>query len=248
FHRYPRAASAVGLLMASGCVKGKRHGAPISEPTSSAGKTKAGALNSVAPATLGLIEGHVGPVHHLFEARSLGVSEADSGAGRACQRTKIGLQAHGREIPADRLSQGLCLPFRDSGHDNAELLAAEPGKVFVRAQVSAGDIHECAQRQVPDSMAVSVIHLLEVIEIEHDDGHERPEALFAIAHEQRSAVHCARQGVAQGSGPVAGGIARLAEPQRKRAYDCHASNRYRYVQVFRPIVLHVTKPTLAVDL
>src|SRR5690606_41795259 len=98
FQRYPRAASAVGLLMASGCVKGKRHGGPISEPTTSAGKTKAGALNSVAPATLGLIEGHVGPVHHPFDARSLGVPEADSGAGRACQRTNIGLQAHGREI------------------------------------------------------------------------------------------------------------------------------------------------------
>jgi hypothetical protein len=56
------------------------------------------------------------------------------------------------------------------GKDHRELLAADPAHDIRRAHRAAQQVRDLEQQLVPDPVPVDVVHLLEVVEVEH---HER---------------------------------------------------------------------------
>ena len=57
--------------------------------------------------------------------------------------------------------------------DHGELLAADPADDVGRAHRGAQVVGELRQHEVADPVAVDVVHLLEVVDVEHHDGHRR---------------------------------------------------------------------------
>jgi hypothetical protein len=56
------------------------------------------------------------------------------------------------------------------GHDHAELLAAEAADDVRGADDPAEEVGELDEHDVADAVAVDVVHALEVVEVEHEDG------------------------------------------------------------------------------
>ena len=61
-------------------------------------------------------------------------------------------------------------PGARGGHDDRELLAADPADDVRRTDARAQDLAEPDQDLVPDTVPVDVVELLEVVDVEHEDG------------------------------------------------------------------------------
>ncbi len=156
-----------------------------------------------------LVEGHHEPLpaglrrHHRRLragdelARVGGVLGADGDPGRD-RELADGLGLEQSELDADALGERGGAPHVAGREDHCELLAADAADDVCRADGRAQDVGYALQEVVADAVAVDVVHLLEVVEIEHHDrdslvGGGCSEQLLAESIVERAVVVETRQ-------------------------------------------------------
>ncbi len=132
-------------------------------------------------------------------ARVGGVLGADRDPGRDRELAdSLGLEQS--ELDADALGERGGAPDVPGGEDHRELLAADAADDVRRTDGRAEHIGDPLQEVVADAVAVDVVHLLEVVEVEHHDRDRLvcgggSEELLAEAVMERAVVVEARQRV-----------------------------------------------------
>ena len=135
-------------------------------------------------------------------ARIRGVVRSDCDSDRSREATDgLGLQL--RELVADPLGEDRRAAHVAGGEDHGELLAADAADDVSLSHRRAEHIGDLVQEVVSDPVAVDVVHLLEVVEVEHHDrdaavGGRGTEQLLAQAVVERAVVVEIRQRVGLG--------------------------------------------------
>ena len=141
----------------------------------------AGAEDAVAALELRAVDGEVGLVDErvrvLRVLRVAGDADRDGRADRLARRLDV-VQALG-DRAADPLGDLERLLRRRLRQEDRELLAAEPGRDVVVAQLGAEDLGDALQHRVAGEMAVGVVDLAQQVEVGHDQRHRPLEALRA---------------------------------------------------------------------
>ena len=126
------------------------------------------------------------------------------------------------------LGQARCEPHRVArvagGHDDAELLAAQPADDVGAAHGLAEDVRERDEHLVARAVAVDVVDALEVVDVEHEHGDRVVRAADAVQLGAQAVVEVAvvveaRQGVGLRLELEAGANLRVVERERGRVAE-----------------------------
>ena len=133
---------------------------------------------------LGGIERRIGTRQHLLDAagarRAICNTDADGGADPVTGDYRTG----GFEGSADAFSGDRGVVRRPQNHD-CKFLTAKPPDHVMLAHRPLDALGECTQGRIPDSMAKTVVDLLEVIEVEHQHAETIVLARPARDHKSR---------------------------------------------------------------
>ena len=123
---------------------------------------------AVAAGALGAVERAVGEPHQALlvarVARELGDAGAEREAGAALAQRRVG------DRGAQPLDDALGAPRVGVGQREQELVAADPPADVAGPQLAHDHAHGHPQRLVAGAVADGVVELLEVVDVEHDDG------------------------------------------------------------------------------
>ena len=133
---------------------------------------------AVAALVLGAIERHVGVAHDVGGAADMLVDDRDADRGAdhdGLVADGVGRAERGDDAVGDRLQGGVVGAGRG---DDGELVAADAGDQVVAAQGAGEALGHVADELVADRVAERVVDVLEMIEIDVEDGRRRA----ALAH------------------------------------------------------------------
>ena len=158
--------------------------------------------HTVAALQLGAVDGEVGLVDErvrvLRVLRIGGDADRDGRADRLARGLDV--EAPVGDGAADALGDLERLLRRRLGEQDAELLAAEPRRHVVVAQLGAEDVGDALQHGVAGEVAVGVVDLAEQVEVGHDQRHRPLEALRAaeLLRQRRREVACVEEARSSG--------------------------------------------------
>jgi hypothetical protein len=122
---------------------------------------------TAGPSPLGAVELHVGALDpqrrrraHPLRRESAADADADTDLLRRADR-----HGHGFDAPAHALGHRFAEGGRAVGHDDGELLAADPGHHVHGPHALEQRLGHGLDHQVAAGMAVCVVHLLEVVDV-----------------------------------------------------------------------------------
>src|SRR2546422_9353716 len=152
----------------------------------------AGKSNVVAGGVLDEVHGLVGPAQDLLGSAAVdgegGYSEAGGNADVQPFFGEVNLRIH---QVLDALHYRQRVPLRSLGEKDHELVASVTEGVVDHAEVALDNVANHPEQSRADEVAVGVVHLLEVIEIDEDHGKLIPVAGgpvdFSIEHEVQMA-------------------------------------------------------------
>ena len=152
----------------------------------------AGAEDAVAALELRAVDGEVGLVDELVRVGAVLRERGDADGHRRPDGLGRGLDLelalrHGAADPLGDLER---LVRRRLGKQDRELLAAEPGRDVVVAQLRAEDLGDSLQHRVAGKVAVAVVDVAEQVEVGHDQRHRplEPRRARDLGGERRGEV------------------------------------------------------------
>ena len=127
-------------------------------------------LEAIAPALLGLVHRRVGLLDQVFRLAAVGGEGRDPDAGR--HEDVVLAQGHRvaeyvQDLAGDLRGMKLVVQV---GEQHPELIAAQPGGRVALAQNRREVIGDAAQQPVAGRMAQRVVHELEAVEVDVEDG------------------------------------------------------------------------------
>src|SRR5690606_9561870 len=139
--------------------------APAAARCTDSGARLLGNTDTVAARALGCIQGRVGALQHLLRSTAVEIGDADTDRHR--NRTGLGRGRGLLQAPAHPLGKLKRVVDRCIRQQRNELLATEPPGLVVASQVLTDDVGHALQHRIADGMTPGVIHLLEVVDVEH---------------------------------------------------------------------------------
>jgi hypothetical protein len=128
---------------------------------------------AVAAFVLGAVERDVGPAHDIGGLAGTAVDHRDADAGADQQRMavdRIGRVQHVDQTGGETLDRGV---VRRLAGDDGELVAAEPCHEIFMAHGVDEALRDDADQPVADVMAERVVDVLEMVEVDRQDGRMR---------------------------------------------------------------------------
>ena len=117
---------------------------------------------------LGCVEGSVAELHEVFQVEGGALDGGDSDAGADAELSGFGGDAEVCEVIVEAVG-GECSHFCvGAGHDDEELVAAEAGDEVSGPHGGAEAVGDGLKGEVSGVMAVFVVDLLEVVDVEHE--------------------------------------------------------------------------------